>query len=256
MNSPDLDKLAVALFAEALDQPSDTRIEWVSGQTPDNPALRARVLKLLEADGSANMSLKTGGASADAAELPLPERIGAYRITGLIGQGGMGAVYEGERDVGDFTHRAAIKVIRPGVLSETLIGRFRRERQILADLSHASIARLLDGGELEDGSPYIIMEFIDGQPITVWADEQALGITARLALFSDTCGAVRHAHQNLIVHRDITPSNVLVTHDGVVKLIDFGIAKPNDISGATEPGSSSLASLSFTPGFAAPVPLR
>lgn len=255
MSTPDLDTLAMALFAEALDQPSDSRREWIAQQAGDNTALRDRALELLAADGSGNMSLKTGGAGADAAQPPAPERIGAYRITGLIGQGGMGAVFEGERDSGDFAHKVAIKIIRPGVLSDALIARFRRERQILADLAHAHIARLLDGGELEDGSPYIIMEYIDGQPITDWAVEQGLGIDDRLWLFHDACGAVRHAHQNLIVHRDITPSNVLVTQAGQVKLIDFGIAKPNDLdASAGEPGavSASLISLSFTPGFAAP----
>ena len=253
MDTPDFDKQVVELFTKALDQPSETRRDWIIRQAGDNNALRDRVLELLVADSNANTSLKTGGASADAAQPPTPERIGAYHITGLIGQGGMGAVYEGERDSGDFAHKVAIKVIRPGVLSDALIARFRRERQILADLSHAHIARLLDGGELDDGSPYIIMEYIDGRPITDWADQQALGLDDRLWLFADACSAVRHAHQNLIVHRDITPSNVLVTQAGQVKLIDFGIAKPNDIDAVpTQASSSSLVSLSFTPGFAAP----
>lgn len=255
MTTPDLDTMAMALFSEALDQPSDTRCDWVAQQAGANTALRDRALELLDADGSGNMSLKTGGAGADAAQPPAPESIGAYRITGLIGQGGMGAVFEGERDSGDFAHKVAIKIIRPGVLSDALIARFRRERQILADLAHAHIARLLDGGELEDGSPYIIMEYIDGQPITVWADEQGLGIDDRLLLIQDACAAVRHAHQNLIVHRDITPSNVLVTRGGQVKLIDFGIARPNDLDAVASElgaGSASLVSLSFTPGFAAP----
>ena len=253
MDTRDLDKRVVELFTEALDQPSATRRDWIVLQAGDNHVLRDRVLEMLVADSSANMSLKTGGASADAAQPPTPERIGAYRITGLIGQGGMGAVFEGERDSGDFSHKVAIKVIRPGVLSDALIARFRRERQILADLGHAHIARLLDGGELDDGSPYIIMEYIDGEPITAWADEQGLGLDDRLWLFADACSAVRHAHQNLIVHRDITPSNVLVTQAGQVKLIDFGIAKPNDIDAIpTQANSNSLVSLSFTPGFAAP----
>ena len=254
METSDLEKQAVALFTEALDQPSGTRRDWVAEQAADTPALLARVLELLAVDDAGSDSLKTGGASSDAAPPPAPERIGAYRITGLIGQGGMGAVYEGERDSGDFAHKVAIKIIRPGVLSEALIERFRRERQILADLGHANIARLLDGGELEDGSPYIIMEYVDGLPITVWADEHKLGVDARLRLFRDACAAVRYAHQNLIVHRDITPSNVLVTHSGQVKLIDFGIAKPNetDPAAAQEAGTGSLVSLSFTPGFAAP----
>jgi len=255
MDSSDLEKLAVALFTEALDQPSASRRDWIVQKASGNQPLLDRILVLLAADTSDGASLKTGGASSDAAAPPAPERIGAYRITGLIGQGGMGAVYEGERASGDFAHKVAIKVIRPGVLSEALIDRFRRERQILADLGHANIARLLDGGELEDGSPYIIMEYIDGRPITVWANEKNLQIEERLKLFNDACAAVRYAHQNLIVHRDITPSNVLVTQPGQVKLIDFGIAKPNETEAphaTNEPGSNSLASLSFTPGFAAP----
>ncbi|WP_291075693.1 serine/threonine-protein kinase [Hyphomonas sp.] len=255
MDSSDLERQAVALFTEALDQPSTKRHEWVLNKAGENQALLDRVLVLLTADSSGGASLKTGGAAADAAPPKAPERIGAYRITSLIGQGGMGAVYEGVRDSGDFTHKVAIKIIRPGVLSEALIDRFRRERQILADLGHANIARLLDGGELEDGSPYIIMEYIDGHPITVWANEQELHTGDRLELFSEACAAVRFAHQNLIVHRDITPTNVLVTHTGQVKLIDFGIAKPNETDETRshrEAGSESLASLSFTPGFAAP----
>jgi eukaryotic-like serine/threonine-protein kinase len=253
MTPSDLDRLAVALFTEALDQPSDTRREWIIQRVGNDTVLRDRVLELLAADGSGDTSLKTGGAGADSAQPPPPERIGAYRITGLIGQGGMGAVFEGERDSGDFAHKVAIKIIRPGILSEALIARFRSERQILADLSHNNIARLLGGGELADGSPYFIMEYVDGQSITGWAAEKNLGTDDRLRLFADACGAVRHAHQNLIVHRDITPSNVLVTRTGQVKLIDFGIAKPNDIAAAgAEGGSGSIPSLSFTPGFAAP----
>ncbi|WP_291197580.1 serine/threonine-protein kinase [Hyphomonas sp.] len=253
MHSSDLEKSAVELFAEGLEQPSETRRDWIIQKTGENTALRDRALALLAADGAGNTALKTGGAGSDAAPIAPPERVGAYRITGLIGQGGMGAVFAGERDSGDFTHKVAIKIIRPGILSGALVDRFRRERQIVADLSHAHIARLLDGGELEDGSPYFIMEYIDGQSITTWAEEQKLNTDGRLRLFLDACSAVQHAHQNLIVHRDITPSNVLVTKTGEVKLIDFGIAKPNDVDAVpSQVSSNSLVSLSFTPGFAAP----
>jgi len=218
------------------------------------------VLALLEADATGSGGLKTGGAGRDAGDDPMPERAGAYRITDLIGHGGMGAVYEGVRDSGDFNHKVAIKIIRPGVLSDTLVARFERERQILADLNHPNIARLMDGGELPDGSPYIVMEHIDGEPITDWADTASLSVDDRIWLFSDVCAAVRHAHQNLIVHRDITPSNVLVTGSGVVKLIDFGIAKPqtsdepwqDEAAPSGKSPGKSLASLSFTPGYAAP----
>jgi eukaryotic-like serine/threonine-protein kinase len=166
----------------------------------------------------------------------------------------MGSVYRGERVTGDFKHVVAIKIIKPGLLSNTLVERFARERQILAELSHPNIAQLYDGGETEAGSPYLIMELVDGLPLLQWVDAHAPSRADRQRLFRDICGAVSFAHRNLIVHRDLTPSNVLVTRDGTVKLIDFGIAKP-----ATDPVTSpqpttkpSIAGLSLTPGYAAP----
>lgn len=251
-----LEQRALALVSEAFEQTSSDRLDWLKAQTGADTALFDRVVSLLNADGSAGGVLRTGGANRDMGEMPAPERAGSYKIGDLIGRGGMGAVYRGERDTGDFQQTAAIKVIRPGVLSESLIARFERERQILADLTHPNIARLLDGGALEDGSPYFVMEYVDGKPVTDWADERNLDVTDRVWLFRDVCAAVRHAHQNLIVHRDITPSNVLVTQSGTVKLIDFGIAKPQaDDDLVAEHASSeskSLASLSFTPGYGAP----
>ena len=251
-----LEQRALALVSEAFEQASSDRLAWLKAQTGSDTALYDRVVSLLSADGSAGRVLRTGGANRDLGETPAPERAGSYKIADLIGRGGMGAVYRGERDTGDFEQTAAIKVIRPGVLSDSLIARFERERQILADLTHPNIARLLDGGALDDGSPYFVMEFVDGMPITDWADERDLNTADRVWLFRDVCAAVRHAHQNLIVHRDITPSNVLVTQSGMVKLIDFGIAKPQAdedlLAEHASSSSKSLASLSFTPGYGAP----
>ncbi|GAB5458222.1 MAG: hypothetical protein Hens3KO_12520 [Henriciella sp.] len=251
-----LEQRALALLSEALEQASSERLAWVKANTNGDTDLIDRVTALLGADSSARTALRTGGANHDIGDVPAPERAGPYRITDLVGRGGMGAVYKGERDTGDFEQTAAIKIIRPGVLSDSLIGRFERERQILADLSHPNIARLFDGGSLADGSPYLVMEYVDGQPIVEWADNANLGLSDRLWLFGDACTAVRYAHQNLIVHRDITPSNILVTQAGTVKLIDFGIAKPqsNEVAQGAEdqPVSKSLASLSFTPGYGAP----
>ncbi len=245
---------AMALFELALDQPSDERHAWVvaqtAGGTEGDEAVRQRVLSLLRADTSAASAMPTGGAPQTLAPMPMPERIGAYRITRLIGQGGMGAVYEAARDAGDFEHIAAIKVIRPGVMSDVLEGRFREERQVLAGLNHPHIARLFDGGETEDGTPYIVMEYVAGSPILDHVAQAGLDLKARVALICDVCAAVRYAHQNLIIHRDITPNNVLVTRDGTAKLIDFGISRLSE-----DPASSSKApgiSLSFTPGYAAP----
>jgi serine/threonine-protein kinase len=251
MTDPSLEREAIALFERWLDIPESERAAWLAERTAGRAELRSRVEAMAEADRLSQ--LRTGAAVDQVEEAPPPERIGAYRIVERIGRGGMGAVYRGERITGDFRHAVAIKIVKPGLLSEALVERFGRERQILAQLSHPNIARLYDGGETESGSPYIIMELVDGQPVLEWADARGLGIEARRRLYLDICGAVGFAHRNLIVHRDLTPSNVLVTADGVIKVIDFGIAKPADGEGGKD-GSSrpSLASLTLTPGYAAP----
>ncbi len=253
-----LNEKALSLFEQALEQERGMRTAWIKAQAGENTALREKALSYLSRDKMTQGAFHTGGAFHETLDdTAMPERIGAYKITGLIGRGGMGAVYRGERASGDFDHDVAIKVVRPGAMSDKLVARFETERQTLASLSHPNIARLFDGGKLENGAPYIVMEYIDGLPITEFADKHKLSKTERLALFKAVCNAVSHAHQNLIIHRDITPSNVLVDKEGQVKLIDFGIAKPFDEDAAVldmehSHKSHSLASLSFTPGFAAP----
>lgn len=252
-DNDDLERRAMQALDTLFDQPSGEREAWARETYSDDQELLTRVLRLLAAESESVGSLRTGGAQQLLEDEFHPERAGAYKITSLIGRGGMGAVYTGERDAGDFDHQVAIKVIRPGILSETLIERFETERQILAKLNHTGIARLFDGGTLPDGSPYMVMEYVDGTPVTEWIDQKGLSLDDRLWIFSDICAAVEYAHQNLVIHRDITPSNVLIDANGAVKLIDFGIAKPQameDSLAPVEPGS--LASLSFTPGFAAP----
>lgn len=248
MTDARLDREALALFERSLEIADGERASWIDAQTAGNAALHDRVRALIEADRISSM--RTGGAAAAIVQEPPPERVGAYRITGRIGGGGMGVVYRGERALGDFAHVVAIKVIKAGLLSERLVERFQDERRTLAQLTHPNIAQLFDGGETAAGSPYIVMELVDGLPILQWAEERGAGQAERLRLFVDTCGAVAFAHRSLIVHRDLTPSNVLVTRDGAVKLIDFGIAKPADSGPAT--GASSLGALSLTPGYAAP----
>lgn len=244
-----LERDAIALFERALDVAEDSRESWLAAETDGRPNLLDRVQAMLRADRSAN--LRTGGAGDALDEEPAPERIGAYRIVERIGRGGMGSVYRGERDAGDFAHVVAIKVIKPGLLSEALVERFRRERQLLAGLSHPNIAQLYDGGETVSGSPYFIMECVDGLPVLAWAEAHQPSRRERRRLFGDICVAVAFAHRNLVVHRDLTPSNVLVTANGMVKLIDFGIARPAD--GDNPDGTApSLGSLSLTPGYAAP----
>ncbi|MGH9852318.1 MAG: protein kinase domain-containing protein, partial [Blastocatellia bacterium] len=153
------------------------------------------------------------------------KRIGPYRLTRLVGRGGMGAVYEAVRDDAQFQQQVAIKLIKGGMDSDFVRDRFVRERQILASLDHPHIARLFDGGATEDGRPYFVMEFVDGEPITDYCHQRKLSLDEKLKLFRDVCSAVQHAHQKLVVHRDLKPSNILINKEGAPKLLDFGIAK-------------------------------
>ncbi len=151
--------------------------------------------------------------------------IGKYRLQHEIGRGGMGAVYLAYRDDDEFRQQVALKIIKRGMDTDEILGRFRQERQILADLNHPNIARLIDGGTTEDGLPYFAMEHVDGMPIDRFCSAYELNVERRLETFRDVCAAVQYAHQRLVVHRDLKPSNILVDTEGVPKLLDFGIAK-------------------------------
>ena len=177
------------------------------------------------------------------------ERFGHYQLVRRIGQGGMGAVFEAVR-VDDFHKKVALKIIKQGLDSDFARTRFLQERQLLASLEHPYIARLLDGGETDDGSPYLVLEFVDGVPITQYCAK--LDRVARLRLFLKVCEAVEHAHRNLVVHRDLKPANILVTASGKPKLLDFGIAKLID------PGSSNTQTgfAALTPDYASPEQVR
>jgi len=153
------------------------------------------------------------------------QTLGAYRLKEIIGRGGMGVVYLGERADDQFEKQVAIKVMSSGVAGPETERRFLTERQILADLEHPGVGRLLDGGVTDEGHPYLVMELVDGQPIDEYCRVQGLDLCQRIELFGRVCDAVQHAHQNMVVHRDLKPSNILVTPTGGVKLLDFGIAK-------------------------------
>ncbi len=153
------------------------------------------------------------------------QRLGPYRFLRKLGSGGMGDVWLAERADEEYQQRVAIKLVRAGVFSAQVHNRLRMERQILASLQHPNIARLLDGGRASDGTPYLVLEYIDGEPIDVYCDRRCLRLDARIRLFQQICATVHYAHQNLVVHRDLKPNNILITQDGVPKLLDFGIAK-------------------------------
>ncbi|MGV3710162.1 MAG: serine/threonine-protein kinase, partial [Gemmatimonas sp.] len=178
------------------------------------------------------------------------QRLGPYEVVRRIGQGGMGAVYEAVRADDVYRNRVAIKTIWRGADSDVLLQRFRSERQILASLQHPNIAGLIDGGATAEGTPWLAMEYVDGVAIDAYCDQHQLSITQRLDLFRQVCAAVQYAHSRLVIHRDLKPTNVLVTHDGTVKLLDFGVSK---LLGNTEDGTLTSAGLSpFTAAYAAP----
>jgi serine/threonine protein kinase len=184
-------------------------------------------------------------------------RVGCYQIVQLIGTGGMGEVYRAFRADDQYCKQVAIKLIRGGQDSDAVVQRFRNERQILASLDHPNIARMLDGGRTEESVPYLVMELVEGKPIDEYCDEHRLPIRDRLELFIQVCSAVHYAHQRLIIHRDIKPGNILVTAEGVAKLLDFGIAKLLDTDAGSELYQPTLAPFQvLTPGYASPEQIR
>ncbi|MGE5715264.1 MAG: serine/threonine-protein kinase, partial [Acidobacteriota bacterium] len=245
---------------DALRRPAPERAAFLDEACRDDPALKSEVVSLLAASEEATDFLETPAVSpayAVAAEEPARRRIGPYQVIRLLGSGGMGHVYLAVRADEQFQKRVAIKVVKRGTDTDFVLRRFRQERQILAGLDHSNIARLFDGGNTEDGLPYFVMEYVEGEPITTFCDRRGLGVKERLALFRTVCGAVQFAHQNLVVHRDLKPGNILVTADGVPKLLDFGIAKLLNPELSPQAIDMTAASLRlFTPDFASPEQIR
>ncbi len=251
-------------FHALLDTATAERPAVLDGVRAENPELAEELAALLECH-QATGTLLSRGALADVAAgvageapgagLTAGDRIGPYRVSKEIGRGGMGAVYLAAR-ISDFEQQVAIKRVQAGRWEAALERRFLDERQILARLDHPNIARLLDGGRLDDGSPYLVMEYIEGQPIDQYCERRRLSVRQRLELLRAVCGAVQYAHQNLVIHRDLKPSNILVTPEGVPKLLDFGIAEllgkepaAGAVRKATLPGP-------MTPRYASPEQLR
>jgi len=236
-----------ALFHAALERPAAERGAYLATEETD-AEIRAGVERLLAHHTEDDASLRDAlhAAITDPVGVPAREYIGAYRLLRELGSGGMGTVFLAERRLGDTRQRVALKLIR-GFPTAEARGRLARERALLAELNHPNIARLFDGGDSEDGQPYLVMDYVEGEPLLAYCEKHSLGIEARLALIVQLCRAVQHAHQHLIVHRDIKPGNVLVREDGAPVLLDFGIGKLLD---GSDP--DAIATRVFTPAYAAP----
>ena len=245
------------IFHAALALDPNERSEFIAQACVDDDRLRLEAEELLSAHERADRAFGTTEHPALAlGELESPNlaglRLGPYRLTKEIGRGGLGLVWLAERVDGEFEQHVAIKVIKRGMDTAQVLERFRAERQIVASFEHANIAQLIDGGTTDDGLPYFVMEYIQGQPIDRYADERRLTVNERLRLFLQVCDAVSYAHQRLIVHRDLKPQNILVTPSGVPKLLDFGSAKALQEAGGQQ-GADTLSGFQpLTPDYASP----
>ena len=242
------------LFHLAADLPESERATYVGAECADDPTLAVEVMALLEEDARGDSLLDrdvshAAKAMLDATPAPvLPlERFGPYRIASMLGEGGMGVVYLANR--ADLGSTAAIKILRDAWLSPSRRERFAAEQRTLAQLNHPSIARLYDADTLPDGTPWFVMEYVEGVPLTAYCDTHASTIAERLRLFREVCEAVQHAHRHAIIHRDLKPSNILVTAGGAVKLLDFGIAKQLE---GLEADLTRTGLRAMTPAYAAP----
>ncbi len=245
------------LLDELLELTGHSRARRLAQIQDSNPDLASELenLMALEEERPDFMSQPVVDASLFAAQPG--QEIGPYRLVERIGEGGMGQVWLAVRADGLYERRVALKLLRPGLGDVGLNARFTRERQILARLGHAHIARLLDAGISQDGQPYLALDYVRGDPITDYAKKRALDVRTRLDLFSQVCAAVSHAHANLVVHRDLKPSNILVTSSGEVCLLDFGIAKLLDQQDqASVDEITRTGSRTFTLHYAAPEQLR
>jgi eukaryotic-like serine/threonine-protein kinase len=216
------------LLALVLERESGDREDFLRQACEGDDFLRSEIESLLSSFDGASTFLEDCPAADLLSAQPRTmagKRIGAYRIIREIGHGGMAVVYLGERDDQNFRKRVAIKMVKPGIGTEQVLQRFRNERQTLAALEHTNIVKLLDGGNTPDGLPYFVMEYVEGTPIDEYCDAGRLSIADRLQLFRTVCSTVQYAHQSLVIHRDLKPANILITNEGVPRLLDFGIAK-------------------------------
>ena len=251
------------LFDEALDVPADERDRWLDQHCAGDGALRSQVEALLKADAAAERFLEVDGRRLASlpgesleAEPAAPRAVGPYRLVRELGRGGIGVVHLAERTGGAPGDTVALKLIRRGIDSDRIHQRFLAERKILASLDHPYIARLLDAGLTDAGQPWFAMEYVEGTTIVAHCEAGGLGLDDRLRLFLDVGEAVAYAHQNGVIHRDLKPGNILVTRDGRVKLLDFGIAKVLRDDGEADSQVTRTADRLLTPEYAAPEQVR
>lgn len=252
------------IFARALEREPSGREAFLEEVCGGDRELLADVRSLLGALSGAEGFLERPVMSG-LTQLTLPDedqdpaigrRIGPYRIERRLGAGGMGRVYLALREGVDFDQRVAVKLVARGIYDREALRRFRNECRALATLEHPHVTRMIDGGFTEDGTPYIVMEYVDGEPIDAFCDRHGLDVPARIRLFLDLCSAVAHAHQHSTLHRDIKPSNVLVDHEGRVKLADFGIARVIDAVESGGEAATVTVLAMMTPQYASPEQLR
>jgi eukaryotic-like serine/threonine-protein kinase len=252
------------VLATVLELSPQERAAYLERSYADDPSLREEIEPLVASgEGLREGFLSESDLVAAAGSLPSEDmpwvgrRVGAYKVVELIGAGGMGEVYRAFRADDQYRKQVALKLIRNGQDSRVVVSRFRNERQILAGLEHPNIARLLEGGTTDSGLPYLVMEFIEGQPINQYCESRKLSTAERLSLFLEVCAAVQYAHQRLIVHRDLKPGNILVTPDGVPKLLDFGIAKILESPNGSDQADPTVTMLRvLTPHYASPEQVR
>jgi eukaryotic-like serine/threonine-protein kinase len=244
------------VFAATLAHPAEERISYLRLACGADDELLAEVCSLLEAEAASTSGFtEPAGHEASSVEWK-GRRLGSYRIVSEIGRGGMSHVYKAVRDDDQYHKQVAIKLLRPGLHTQSLLRRFRAERQMLAELSHPNIAQLLDGGVTDTQAPYLVMEYIEGRPIDTYCEEGSVGIRKRLELMRTLCGAVHYVHQHLVVHGDLKGNNILVTHSGVVKLLDFGIAKLLNANQSDNVVGTMLTWFALTPEYASPEQVR
>ena len=240
----------------ALSLDDKERAIWLTSLEEQNPEIAHLVRTLLQEHSvlSGENFLETAPEPPGNESSLTGQKVGAYTLLSPLGQGGMGSVWSAERSDGSFERRVAVKFLHFSVAARGGIERFKREGRILGQLAHPHIAELLDAGVSASGEPYLVLEYVEGEPITEYSDHHSLDISERIHLFLDVLSAVAHAHANLIVHRDLKPSNVIVRKDGEVKLLDFGIAKllANDATSASQSLLTLEAGGAMTPQFAAP----